>query len=62
LAIGLSLLFPRGSVLFVLLAILATYQRLYSGSHFPSDTVAGFGIACLACSLVLCVPRLRKSF
>ena len=61
LAIGLSLLFPRGRILFLLLAILATYQRLYSGAHFPSDTVAGFGIACLSCSIVLFVPRLRKS-
>lgn len=62
LAIGLSLLFPRGRIVFVLLAMLATYQRLYSGAHFPSDTVAGFGIACLACSIVLSVPRLRNSF
>ena len=61
LAIGLSLLLPRGRILFVCLAILATYQRLYSGAHFPSDTVAGFGVACLICGMVLFVPRLRQS-
>lgn len=53
LAIGLSLLFPRATVVFVVLAALATFQRLYSGAHFPSDAMAGFGIACLMCSLIL---------
>ena len=61
LAFGLSLLFPRATLMFLFLAIMATYQRLYSGSHFPSDTVAGFGIACLACSAVLFVPQLRRT-
>lgn len=61
LALGLCLLFPRASVLFVLLAALATYQRLFSGAHFPSDTLAGFGIACLACAAVLWVPRFRQA-
>lgn len=53
LAIGLSLLYPRASVVFVSLAGLATFQRLFSGAHFPSDALAGFGIACLMCSIVL---------
>lgn len=53
LAIGLSLMVPRATVVFVLLACLATFQRIYSGAHFPSDTMAGFGIACIVSSLVL---------
>ena len=55
LAIGLSLLFPRATIVFVLLAALATFQRLFSGAHFPSDAMAGFGIACLVCAAVLAV-------
>lgn len=53
LAIGLSLLFPRATVMFVFLASLATFQRLFSGAHFPSDAMAGFGIACCLSGLVL---------
>lgn len=53
LAIGLSLMFPRATVIFIFLAALATFQRLYSGAHFPSDALAGFGIACLMCAMVL---------
>ena len=55
LAIGLSLLFPRATIVFVFLAALATFQRLFSGAHFPSDAMAGFGIACLVCAAVLAV-------
>lgn len=61
LAFGLSLLYPRATAMFLFLALMATYQRLHSGSHYPSDTVAGFGIACLACAAVLFVPRLRRA-
>lgn len=60
LAIGLSLMFPRATVIFILLAALATFQRLYSGAHFPSDALAGFGIACLMCAMVLTIVT-RKS-
>ncbi len=55
LAIGLSLLVPRAAVLFIALAGLATFQRIYSGAHFPSDALAGFGIACICSSLVLAI-------
>jgi len=61
LAIGLSLLYPRGTAVFIVLGCLATFQRLVSGAHFPSDTLAGFGIACLACAAVLMVPRARQN-
>lgn len=49
LAIGLSLMFPRGSWLFGILALAASMQRLTSGAHFPSDIMAGATIA-FACS------------
>jgi membrane-associated phospholipid phosphatase len=45
LAIGLSLLYPRGRWLFFAVAILAAYQRIDSQSHFLSDVLAG---ACVA--------------
>lgn len=61
LAIGLSLVFPRATVLFLFLAGLATYQRLYSGAHFPSDALAGFGVACLGCAALLSVPQIRRA-
>lgn len=60
LAISLSMIYPRAKYLFACLACLATYQRLFSGAHFPSDSLAGFGIACLACALVLSFERSRR--
>jgi membrane-associated phospholipid phosphatase len=61
LAIGLCLVFPRAKFMFIFLAVMATYQRLFSGAHFPSDAAAGFGIACLGCAAVLSIPRFRRS-
>jgi membrane-associated phospholipid phosphatase len=52
LGIGLSLVFPRVSWLFGMLAILASVQRLTSGAHFPSDVLAGAAIA-FACAAAL---------
>ncbi len=45
LAIGLSIVYPRGKYLFGLFAILACLQRLVSAAHFPSDVLAGIVIA-----------------
>ncbi|MEM7558788.1 MAG: phosphatase PAP2 family protein, partial [Planctomycetota bacterium] len=53
LAIGLSLLFPRGTLLFGMLAGLACLQRLTSGAHFPSDVLAGASIATACAALIL---------
>lgn len=47
LAIGLTWLYPRGRWLFAALAALAMLQRLESGAHFPSDTLAGASIGVL---------------
>jgi membrane-associated phospholipid phosphatase len=52
LAIGLSLVYPRGKYLFALFALLACLQRLVSASHFPSDVLAGIVIALCSCLVI----------
>ncbi len=52
LAIGLSVVYPRGKYLFAIFAVLACLQRIFSASHFPSDVLAGIVIALLS-SLIL---------
>jgi len=47
LAIGLSLLYPRGCWLFACFAVLAAAQRVESCAHYASDTLAGAALACL---------------
>lgn len=47
LAFGLAWLYPRGRWLFGFYAFLAMMQRIESGAHFVSDTLAGAAIACL---------------
>lgn len=46
LAIGLSVLYPRGWWLFAMLAVLAGVQRIQSQSHFVSDVLAGAALGC----------------
>jgi membrane-associated phospholipid phosphatase len=60
LAIGLSLVFPRGWPLFTCFACLASLQRLTSGAHFASDVLAGAGIAFLSAAILLSIPALRN--
>ena len=45
LAIGLAWAFSRGRYLFLMLAVLATLQRIAFGSHFLSDVVFGTVVA-----------------
>lgn len=47
LAIGLTMLYPRGRWLFLGLACLAACQRIDSGAHYLSDTLASASLACL---------------
>ncbi len=47
LALGLSWLYPRGRWLFCGLACLAACQRIDSGAHYLSDTLAAAALACL---------------
>ncbi len=44
-AFALSNLYPRGKYLFVVLAIVACFQRIASRSHYPTDVLAGIAIA-----------------
>lgn len=60
LAIGLSLVYTRGWILFSMLATLASLQRLTSGAHFPSDVLAGMAIALLCSACVLSIRPLRQ--
>lgn len=52
LALALSSLYPRGRVLFAVLAMLAASQRVLSDAHFLSDTLAGAGIACIVAAII----------
>ncbi len=52
LACGLAWLYPRGRWLFVVFAVLAMMQRIESGAHFVSDTLAGAAIASLTAGLL----------
>lgn len=47
LAIGLACLYPRGRWLFALFAVLAGMQRIESGMHYLSDTLAAAAIGFL---------------
>lgn len=60
LAIGLSLVFPRGMWLFGILACMASLQRLTSGAHFPSDVLAGAAIAFACSAILLSLPITRR--
>ncbi|MFN3190065.1 MAG: phosphatase PAP2 family protein [Aureliella sp.] len=57
LAIGLSLIFPRGVVAFGILATLACIQRVISGAHFVSDVLAGVAVAFFCAGIVLWIGR-----
>lgn len=60
LAIGLSLIFLRGWWIFVMLAVLASVQRIESGAHYPSDVLAGMAIAFIIAACILALPAVRK--
>lgn len=69
LAIGLTIMYPRGRWLFLALACLAACQRIDAGAHYLSDTLASGSLACLwaaACGnqgmLVRQLERWRNRF
>lgn len=52
LALSLALLFPRGRVVFLILATLACLQRIIFDAHWPSDVLAGAAIGVWAVAVV----------
>lgn len=60
LALGLSLVFPRGRWLFAFFAALASLQRITSGAHFPTDVLAGAALAFVITALLLQVPWIGR--
>jgi membrane-associated phospholipid phosphatase len=50
-AIALSMVYPRGKWFFATLALMAIWQRIYCGAHYPSDCIAGAGVALAIASL-----------
>lgn len=59
LAIALTMIYPRGKWLFATLALMAMWQRVYSGAHYPSDCLAGAGIALIIAYLWRFTPVQR---
>ena len=60
LALGLSLVFPRGLILFACFASLASLQRIVSGAHYPTDVLAGAAIAFVVTAILLKLPSIRR--
>ena len=58
-ATALSLLYPRATPAFFLLAAAIAYSRLYVGVHFPLDVVGGAVIGAATALLLLAVARRR---
>lgn len=44
-ALALAYVFPQGRWLFLAVALVACYQRVYVGAHYPSDVLWGAAIA-----------------
>jgi undecaprenyl-diphosphatase len=59
-ATALSLLYPRGTPAFFLLAAAIAYSRLYVGVHFPLDVVGGAVIGVATALLLLAAARRRS--
>ena len=59
-ATALSLLYPRATPAFFLLAAAIAYSRLYVGVHFPLDVVGGAVIGVATALLLLAAARRRS--
>lgn len=57
LAMGLAWLYPQGKWFFAFLAVMAMFQRIECGAHFPSDTLAGASLGVFFAA-TCCDPRL----
>lgn len=54
LAMGMAWLFPRGRKLFVLIAILASIQRVTASAHWTSDVLAGAALGVMLGGAMTC--------
>ena len=61
-ALGLSWLFPKGKWFFASFAALAMLQRIQSGAHFASDTLAGACVALFTASILFGNRRVANWF
>ena len=59
-ASALSLVYPRGTPAFFLLAAAIAYSRLYVGVHFPLDVAGGAVIGVVTALLLLAAARRRS--
>ena len=59
-ATALSLLYPRGTPAFFVLAAAIAYSRLYVGVHFPLDVAGGVVIGVATALLLLAAVRRRS--
>ncbi|MEN6458644.1 MAG: phosphatase PAP2 family protein [Thermoguttaceae bacterium] len=62
LAAALVWLYPRGRIVFPLLAVLVGFQRIAAGAHYPSDVLVGAAVGCLVGALLLNVGPLPVWF
>lgn len=60
-ATALSLLYPRGTPAFFVLAAAIAYSRLYVGVHFPLDVAGGIVIGVATALLLLEAVRRRSA-
>lgn len=59
-ATALSVVYPRGTPAFFLLAAAIAYSRLYVGVHFPLDVAGGAVIGAATALLLLAAARRRS--
>ncbi len=57
LAVGLAHFYPQGRYYFAFLALMVMLQRVQSGAHYPSDTLAGAALGVTVATMCL-DPRL----
>jgi membrane-associated phospholipid phosphatase len=62
LAIVLAVVYPRGRVVFVCIAVLAGMQRVLEEAHFSSDVLWGAAVGCLVAPLCVYTGKLAHAF
>lgn len=59
LAVWLSYLFPRATVIFYGFAFVIGYSRVYAGVHYPTDVIAGWILGIVIAKLLILVADKR---